>query len=189
MREDHPSEILFSAGFIMIGMSIASAYIVQTIASSHLSSSKIIDPSELWFWGAISGYLIGLGISVWKYEFHFFETVDASALGIFTWIVVTLIANTIVNPSVVNIVSTLVCSLFILFYAFLNKIYKKLSWYTSGKVGFSGFVALGTFFLLRGVVALSSLPVLSFAGRIDTILSASFAFLLFLGVYNLKESI
>jgi len=75
-----------------------------------------------------------------------------------------------------------------LFY-FLETKYKKISWYRSGRVGFSGLTTAAIFFLLRAAISPFYPNLLTFSGSFEYLFSGLVAFILFFLVYNLAIKI
>ena len=61
--------------------------------------------------------------------------------------------------------------LFIIFYFLLEKNYKKLQWYKSGKIGFSGLFVLSVYFFMNSALAILIPDMVFFSGKINAIIS------------------
>jgi len=187
LKEDYTSGQIFTAGFYII-FSVFFFILAFTLGIPRvIAASPIYSPSGLWFWGAVLGLMIGLGLSIWKLNLKFFETLEAGILGSFFWLAVIFLINSVRDSSVVSLTAFGVSAALILLFFFLDGRYKKFTWYRSGKIGFSGLAVAGTFFFVRAAVALFFPFVLSFVGKLDALISGSISFILFLLLYNLAE--
>lgn len=69
--------------------------------------------------------------------------------------------------------------LFLPLFFFLESNYKRIQWYKSGKIGFSGLLSSSIFFAANAAVAFSSFPMIFFVGKINAVV------LLVLAVFSL----
>lgn len=175
LREDYASEFIFSTGFLTILAMFAILYIGNRFYQ------------EWWFWFSLLGVTIGLSAGVLLFKLRIFEVVEAATMGLLPWFALTFMADSIRFSSLLSLGGTLVALSFFVLLLFFNAHYKSFSWYRSGRVGFSGLTTLGLFFLMRASVAITFPHVLSFVGKADSLVSAVFAFICFLGVYNLSK--
>lgn len=187
LREDYSSGQIFESGFYIIFGIALFALLSLFILPSFIHSSPIFSISGLWFWGAAMGFILGLGLSIFRLNLRFFESFEASAPGLLIWLAIIYLADSIKSSSLSSLIAFGFDLLLILLFFFLDGRYKKFAWYRSGKIGFTGLATLGTFFFVRTVVALFFPFVLSFVGRVDALLSAAVSFILFLLLYNLAE--
>jgi hypothetical protein len=175
LREDYDSESIFTfAVFIVAGIGIFS-----------FVSQKILP--QWWFWASCLGTTLGFMLGRLKFKFRFFESLEAATIGLLPWLSFVFLQDAISNTSLPSLIAFIVLLLVIAFYAFLDVHYKKLTWYKSGKVGFSGLTTLGVLFLIRTAVAAGFPSMLSFLGPIDSIISGVIAFTSFLLVFNLSR--
>jgi len=187
LREDYSGSLIFSAGFGIIA-SILAGYLLSFIFSNLLSESYFFNPHGLWYWGGFMGFLAGVKIMQAKMNLKVIETFEAATMGTSVWTFLIYVFGflTTKNPSSAAL-SVGVLLLFSFFY-FLEGKYRSLSWYKSGKIGFSGVTVLGLFFVLRMVITLSFDNGFSTIGRVDLVLSAVVVFLLAFSLYNLSET-
>ena len=185
LKEDYTPLQIFSAGFyILIGIFMGFMVSKLLIAKWFLGFS-LYEPG-VHFWLSALGSFGGFILALVKFRLKFFETFEAYGVGLLFLVLAVFITDTFSSLSMVSLVgSTAVALLLVLFY-FLETKYKNLRWYKSGKVGFSGLVTLGIFFLVRGSVALKFDFVLTFLGRIESLISLILTFFMFLAVYNLS---
>lgn len=178
MREDYISQSIFTASlFVVVGVIVGAALAIGL--GQLFSESAVFSRSGLWFWGAFLSLQVTSFFSSRKLKLKYIELLESMNIGALLWL--SIVALPIFWPaSVVGIV------LFGLFYVFESK-YRNISWYKSGRVGFSGFSVLTLLFLFRFVVALLSPDMIIFVGKVDVVLSAAAAFLFAFSVYNLAQ--
>lgn len=186
MRHDYTRDMVFASGFsillLVISMTFISIYIVR-----YIPATNIFDSTQLWFWGALVGYLIAFGLNIVNSKFKFFESLEASGIGLFIWLGFIFVANGINRRDLNSLLASgLVIGLFMI-YLILERKYRRFTWYKSGRVGFAGLTTLGLFFLIRSMVSIYGGSMLSLAGRVEVVLSSVLAFLLFFSVYHLSE--
>lgn len=187
LKEDYSSKLIFDSGFIFIGSFIVFS-VIFFLSSKLAPDNNLFRPSQMWFWGGVLGILIALRIITSKLKLKTVETFEAAIVGSVFWMLVFYFVNFIQTSSAQSGILAAVCGgLLILFYV-LNNNYKKFNWYKSGKVGFSGLMVSGLFFLFRVFFAYFAPYSFSVIGRVDVLLSAVSAFLLFFSLYNLSEA-
>jgi hypothetical protein len=175
LKEDYDSESIFTyALFIAAGIGIFS-----------FLSAKLL--SHWWFWANCLGVVLGFLLGRLKFKFRFFESLEATIIGLLPWLSFVFLQDAMSNTSLPTLIAFIVLMLVIVLYVFLDTHYKKFAWYKSGKVGFSGLITLGLLFLVRATVAAGFPSMLSFLGPIDSIISGVIAFTSFLLVFNLSR--
>jgi hypothetical protein len=187
LREDYELSSVFSSGLAIILSSIFGSLLAHLLLSPNLPQSPVFNPSQIWFWGAVLGFFLALSFSTVRFKLRFFETFDATVIGINCLLLTFFLANFILEAIWQNLFLVLLSLVLLVVYFILDSKYKKLSWYRSGKVGFSGLVTMGIYFLARSLIAINFADMLSLSGKIEIIVSAVVAFLLFFAVYNLAE--
>lgn len=187
LKEDYTSNQIFTSGFYIFFLVVFLSLIFSLLIPKVVGQTAIFSTTGLWFWGGIFGFLIGIGISIWKLNMKFFEILEAGNLGLLFWICLIFLIDSVKNSSLISLISFVVLSVLIFLFFFLDARYRKFTWYRSGKIGFSGLSVMGIFFLLRAIVALFFPFVLSFVGKVDALISGSISFILFLLLYNLSE--
>lgn len=168
LREDYPGEDIFS---FTLGLFLGGI-------SSYWAASKVIPVLSFWF--ALLGALIVGVVLMRRYTFRFFEVVDALAPAWF-WLALFIFRNEISGAALFSLLA----------FKFLEKRYRRFSWYPSGRIGFAGIASLALFSLLYGLLAILPLSVLSLArdlpgGLISAILTLSLAGVLFFRSGNEK---
>lgn len=175
IKEDHASEVIFSAGtFVILG-----------IILGYFVSARFF--KEWFFWLEFLGGSLGLGFSIIRFKIRPYEAIDAFVISLVPWLALTFVKDSIVNSSLISFIAFLACLAAIFVYFFLEGRYKSFFWYRSGKVGFSGLSTLGLFFLTRSTIAIFFHNVLSFSGKSEIYISAIAAFISFLLVFNLSR--
>jgi len=188
LHEDYISSLFFAIAFKIAFISTIFALISHFLIRSRIAQSSVLNPNGLWFWGAVVGFICSLIYLQKKNHLRIYEIFDAFGMGLVWWYLIFLLPQILIFQSINNlvVVGGLIVTLGL--YEFFQKNYRKFSWYKSGKVGFSVLLAIGIFFLFRSIIAITDLSVISFVGKLDSVLSASVAFLMFYSLYNLSQS-
>ena len=175
LREDYTNNQIFNTGFyILFGI-----FLFSVLADNF---------APLWtFWLSLSGSLFGLFIGISRFRLRIFEAVEAWVLGLLGITMSFYVYNWVKSFSLVDFAPVVVLFLFIFLYFFMDSKYKQFTWYRSGRIGFTGLVTLGSFFLLRSLVALFYPNMLFFVGKSEPILSGIVSFTAFLILFNLSR--
>lgn len=179
LRDDYVHDKIFISGFTLLGAGILGSYIFQLLMI-YFPSNSIFNNSGLWFWGGILGFTLGFLINQYRFKFRVFEAFEAS-------VVTVLFFFAIVAQ---NLVIVVFMALLLILYFYLQRNYRKFSWYKSGKLGFSSTVTLGVGFVGRAIVPFipnSNSFSNYFIGKIDGVFSLAVAVSLFFVVYNLAR--
>lgn len=176
LNEDYPSSQIFTTAF----------YVLAGILLGYGVSLKV--SRESWFWIELVGIILGFGVGILRYKFRFFEVLEALTLGLLPWLGLFFLRDSIDSSSLPSFLSFFAVTCLITLFAFLDSHYKNLSWYRSGRIGFSGLTTLGTLFLLRATFASFFPFVISFVGKYEVVLSGVAAFVFFLATFNLARS-
>lgn len=176
LKEDYAASIIFTtAVYSSIG-----------VLAGYLVSLRFF--SEWWFYWEVLFLVAGLLIGVLRFRLRVFEILEAATVSFLPWFSFIFLKDSILNQSILSLLFSIFLMILLAFFFFLDKHYKRFTWYKSGKIGFSGMTTLGTLFLIRALVGAFNLPMLSFVGKSDSILSAIISFSAFLMVYNLSRS-
>lgn len=157
LKEDYSSENIFSLCFVT-----ASGLMLGYFAA------KLFAP-QYWFWMEILGILLGYIFLLIKIRLKFYETFEALFIAFLTWFGIYWLMT--------SFLATLLVVCFIVLFYLLDANYKNFTWYKSGRIGFSGLVTAGLFFLTRSAVV----------EKVDAYLSGITSFIMFLLVYNLAR--
>jgi hypothetical protein len=175
LREDYPANYIFTTAIY----SLLGLFLFDLVFSRYLHS--------WWFYGTILGSVLGLLIGVLRYKLRFYETYEAFVVGILPLSSFVMLSDAVSVRSLASFIYfVFIVILMGLFYTF-DKHYKKFSWYKSGRIGFSGLTISGIFFLVRAIVASFFPYVLSFTGKLESIISGIVAFTFFLLVFSLSR--
>jgi len=174
LKEDYAPDMIFNTALLAI------------FISTVLASLCYFLYQPLWFWSGFLGMLLGTTVGIRVYKLRKYEVYDASIIS-FLYLQVILLLWFIFDDGLYNLILLGLTVMCIVLYYFLQANYRKFSWYKSGKVGFSGFTVLGTYFIGRSVIAVFSLPVVSLSGVFDIIISAVFVIVSFAVVYTLSK--
>lgn len=175
MKEDYiASQIFATASYVLV------------VGSLAITCAHFILPSW-WFWFAVLGVTLGAYLGVKRFRLRFFELLEALVAGFLPVLLVFFIYWGITMSSFLSYqIAGFIFSLTILFYV-LDAHYKKFTWYRSGRVGFSGLVILGVFFLARAIVAISDVSVITLVPSYEVFVSGVAAFSTFLALFILAR--
>jgi len=175
LKEDYPVEDVFNLCFVTaLGLTLG------------YFTAKLFAP-RYWFWLEVLGILLGFMFLAIKKGLKFYETIEALFIAFLTWFGIYWVFLFIQTPAITSFLATLLIACFIVLFYLLDGNYKNFTWYKSGKIGFSGLVTAGLFFLSRSAVASLFPFMLSFSGKTEVYLSAVTSFIIFLLVYNLAR--
>lgn len=175
LKEDYTHSQIFTTGFYAIAGST-----IGSIVSDNFFPGW-------WFWAGLLGGLIGLFLGIFRFKLRVFETLESFIFGALLVITLIFAYHWYTFSSLSSGIGFLAGVLLIILFAVLDKHYKRLTWYRSGRVGFTGLTVAGFSFLIRGVVAAILPDMLSFVGNIETTLSGVASFTAFLAVFNLSR--
>ena len=187
LKEDYLPSTIFSVGFFVLIGVLAFFLSFKFLILPRVSLPQTVSPAGVIFWISLLGGLVGYSIGLVKFKIRFFESLEAYLAGGLYLILAVFVADAFVYLSVISLIAGTVTALLIILFYFLETRYRYFTWYKSGKVGFSGLLTSGLFFLIRSIVSLFYPFVLSFLGRSESVVSGMVAFLLFLAVYNLSQ--
>ena len=174
LKDDYKANEIFSTSF----------FILSGIGLGGLLSRLFF--SLWWFWFSVVGVAIGLALGIYKYKMKFYESLQASIIGLLPWLVFIFLNHSVGNKSLSSFIAFIVTIIFIgCFYA-VEENYKNFSWYLSGRIGLSGLFTGGLFFLTRAIVAVFVPFVLSFVGKFEIIVSGVMAIIFILLAVNLS---
>lgn len=175
LREDYSSNVLFSTGFFVIF-----GIILGVLISLRFSPLW-------WFWLGGVGAVIGFFVGYLKFKFRTFEVLETLFISILPCLILIFLYDAILKSNLISLLfSVLILAIIALFY-WLDVNYKNFLWYKSGRVGFSGLMSMGIFFLMRATIATFLGNMLSFVGTIEVIISGISAFITFLLLFNLSR--
>jgi hypothetical protein len=172
LKEDYFENQIFATGFYIFTFSLLANIVAYYFLPGY------------WFWFTLIGSLCGIVIGTVRFNLRFFEVVEAFVMASFLPAIMFLLYDGISKKHPDSFFAVSVVALFIGLYYFLSTRYKSFSWYKSGRVGFTGLAVLGTFFLVRGVVAIWFPHVVSFVER-EWLVSGIISFITFLALTNL----
>lgn len=175
LKEDYHYERIFNLSFTTL---------VVFFISSIISVYYI---KEYWFWINFMGLLIGFISGIILFKFKFYESFNAFVVAVMPFLGFYFLFVSVYKFSLPDFVSFWIITIFIFLYFFIDSNYRKITWYKSGRVGFSGLFISGTFFLIRAILAYYYPSSPSIVGIYDIYISASFAFLFFLLLFNLSR--
>jgi len=177
LRDDYLSEQLFTTSFFVIIGLVIGLFVSRLIAF------------QWWFWLGAAGICLGAGAAVYRYRLRAFEVVEALAFSFLPWVGLIFISDSINYLSLASFLGFVICALLMALFIYFDRHYKNFSWYTSGRVGFSGLAISGIFFSLRGLVAIFFPFVLSFVGKYELVLSWVSALIFYILVFRLSKKL
>src|SRR3990170_2943037 len=154
LREDYKINSIFTFGFSVLFFVFAGLFL-----------SSVINRG-IWLWAAVLGMCFGLLLGVAKTGIRLLDAVESGVLSLLFLMecAMTGLFLSLYSPS------TFAAGVFVLWlillYYYLKTRYKSLSWYKSGKIGFSALSVLIVFFVTRIPVALFFPNMISFLGKI-----------------------
>jgi len=175
LKDDYLSEQLFTT----------SIYALSGIGLGFIISRFLFQ--AWWFWLVVLGVVLGAGIGILKFRLRVFEVIEALAFSLLPWIGLTFVSDSITHLSLPSFLGFVVCVLLLALFIYFDRHYKGFSWYSSGRVGFSGLLILGIFFSIRALVAIFFPFVLSFVGKQEPPAAGLAAILFYFLVFNLAK--
>lgn len=185
LKEDYSSNQIFSFGFLLI-FSIIFGFFLG-LGLYNIEVNKYFNSEGLWFWGAFLFGILGFCFANIQFKLRFFETLESCALGFIFWFFTICLISSVEKVNLKLLLISLIFGSLIPFFFFINSRYKSFTWYKSGKIGFTGLLVLGIFFLMRSIIAIIDSHMLSFIGKSDIILDSIVSFIFFITLYNLSE--
>jgi hypothetical protein len=174
LKEDYAGEIIFkSATYILVG--ISTGWVLDSIL---WKKEKKKFPRKILL-------LLGLSFSILRFRLKFYETLEALVISSFPLMALFFLIDSGLNSSLSSFLAftSILILLFLAYY--LDMHYKSYTWYKSGKIGFAGLAVSVIFFLMRTAIAMMKVPVLSFVGRWEAVISGVAALVFFLLLFNL----
>jgi len=173
LRDDYASEIIFkSAGYIILGFFVG-----------YFISVRFF---PVWFfWTSFIGGLIGFQFAILGFRVKFYETLEAYIIASLPWLGLIFLIDSVSASSLGSFLGFIGILFMVFLSYYLDTQYKRFSWYKSGRVGFAGLAVSIIFFATRFVVAISKVPMLSFAGRAEIIVSGIMAIVSLVLLFNL----
>ncbi|EKD62916.1 MAG: hypothetical protein ACD_52C00020G0003 [uncultured bacterium] len=175
LREDYKINSIFTFGFSVLFFVFAGLFL-----------SSVINRG-IWLWAAVLGMCFGLLLGVAKTGIRLLDAVESGVLSLLFLMecAMTGLFLSLYSPS------TFAAGVFVLWlillYYYLKTRYKSLSWYKSGKIGFSALSVLIVFFVTRIPVALFFPNMISFLGKIDVLPSFLVSLLLVVCLIRLSR--
>lgn len=172
LKEDFIANQIFGSAFIILTSVVVGRIFANLVLSNY------------WFWLDIISISLGFVLAISRFRIRLLEAAEAVIIGLLPWLSIYFLIDFVIESKLSSLIGSAVLLVLIILFFIVDKHYKRFSWYKSGSVGFSGFSTLGLFFLIRAAVALFADGVLSFSGNYEVYVSAVFAFLSFLVVFN-----
>ena len=135
----------------------------------------------------VVGGFLGFSIATVRFKMRFFETYEAAVSASLPLLSLYLFFEFVKKLNLYVFIALLLTSFYIFLFWYAQKHYKKIRWYASGRVGFSGLITAGIFFATRAFLALKFSHMLSFVGVGDSLISALVALIHFIILINLAR--
>jgi len=173
LKEDYAAGVIFeSATYILVGIGIG-----------WMISARFF---PVWFfWTSFFGGTIGFSLAILKFKVKFYETLEAFVIAALPWLGLIFLMDSVVKASLSSFLAFLAILLMVFVTYYFDTHYKRFTWYRSGRIGFAGLAAASLIFLVRFAIAIVKVPMLSFVGRSEEIISGALAFISFLLLFNL----
>jgi hypothetical protein len=173
LKEDYSAEIIFkSATYILVGIGVA-----LTIASNFF---------PLWFfWASLIGGLTGFSFAILRFRVKFYETLEALIIASLPWLGIVFLMDSVIKGSLNSFLAFAFMLIMLFASYYFDTHYKRFSWYKSGRIGFAGVSVAIVLFLVRSAIAIFKVPVLSFVGRSELIISGVVTVVSFILLFNL----
>ncbi|KKQ75852.1 MAG: hypothetical protein US96_C0003G0010 [Candidatus Woesebacteria bacterium GW2011_GWB1_38_5b] len=169
LREDYTSKIIFSSIiYVICGLFIG------TVLGTRIG---------YWFWTSLLGILLAFLVARKRFNLDFIEVLEAiiSSFGIaFAFVSAGKVIFAYSLGVLIDLVQVLLA---IGVYIYVDRYYKRFTWYKSGRVGIAGLVSASFYFISRSFIMLYLTH-----SYVDVLLSLTVAFLLVAKLYNLNHN-
>lgn len=177
LKDDYHYEKIFNlVSFVLAGILIG------------FISLKFV-PSVYWFWVYLIAIIASFTVGIIKLKIRFFESLDSLVISLLPYFGLYLLSQSIKNYSLSSFIGFWIVTVFVFLYFFVDANYRKFTWYKSGRVGFSGLLVAGLFFVVRSVLSVFFVDGPTIMGQLDIYISASFSFVSFLLLFNLAKKV
>lgn len=177
LKDDYHYEKIFNlVSFVLAGILIG------------FISLKFL-PSVYWFWVYLIAIIASFTVGIIKLKIRFFESLDSLVISLLPYFGLYLLSQSIKNYSLSSFIGFWIVTVFVFLYFFVDANYRKFTWYKSGRVGFSGLLVAGLFFVARSVLSVFFVDGPTIIGQLDIYISASFSFVSFLLLFNLSKKV
>lgn len=174
LKDDYSQSQIFTTGFYSL-FGLSAGYVI----------SHIYLP-EHWFWLSFIGSTLGVLIGMKRFKMRLFETLEGFIVGALDILLVFGIYNLATKFNYIDLVGVIAVFFLMILFFYINKRYKRYVWYRSGKVGFSGLLVAGFYFVFRASFLLFS-GIINRSNIAEAIFSGVLAFASFLALYNLSR--
>lgn len=177
LKDDYHYEKIFNlVSFVLAGILIG------------FISLKFL-PSVYLFWVYLIAIIASFTVGIIKLKIRFFESLDSLVISLLPYFGLYLLSQSIKNYSLSSFIGFWIVTVFVFLYFFVDANYRKFTWYKSGRVGFSGLLVAGLFFVVRSVLSVFFVDGPTIMGQLDIYISASFSFVSFLLLFNLAKKV
>lgn len=186
LKDDYASSQIFSTSFyILIGV-LAGFSISRFFLTQRLYPMPYFNPDGLWSWGSFLGFVVGFFVGIRRFGLKFFESIESFGISALFWYAIVMFFYSVFLSNYYLLMHFGFVVFLIFAFFILDTRYKTFTWYRSGRVGLAGLLIFSIYFLIRAIVAMVMPSMISFVGRIDSLISASVSFVIFLLIYNLS---
>ena|SRR4030042_2396007 len=176
LKEDYIENQIFSVAALTI-LGFVITYVI----------SRMFFPKWIFWLPFITSFGILLA-SGKKFGMRIFELADAGVIAYLSWFLFNAIIFLISLKNIQSLILTITNLILCLGFFLIDREYKKIPWYKSGRTGFTGMFIMGIFFLIRAAVALLAPDMLIFLLEYDIFISGVISFISFLMIFNLAKT-
>lgn len=159
LKEDYSAEIVFKTA----------SYFLAGIGIGWLAARNFFP--DWFFWASLTGGIIGGMFAILRFRVKFYETLEAFIISSLPWTGLTFLENSVIRGSLSSFLAFIAILIMVFILYYLDTHYKGFTWYKSGRIGFAGLTVAAIFFLMRSAIAIAKVPMLSFVGRSEAVLS------------------
>jgi len=175
-RQDYTSTQIFNTAVLII-LSAALGWAAFRFTHNHFTEAPFLfNPKVSGFWYILAFGTAGFFLSVRWFLLNPYEALEALFPGVLLWFL-------LISIAFFDLMALFAAVSLALFY-YLERVYPRILWYRSGKVGFASLVSAATFFGLRAGGVFINSQMFTSIGRIDAPISAAISFILLFVVYN-----
>lgn len=176
LKEDFSSDLIFKLGF-----SILTGIGVGVIFSYKFFSTYFL-------WATFIGGVLGLLATVLRFKAKFYEIFESFVVATLPWLGFIFLQDSAIHSSLSSFLGFIGILILIFVSYYLSSHYKNITWYKSGKIGFTGLTTLGLIFIIRFMLAIFGISMLSFVSKFEAVISGVGAVVCFSLLYYLART-
>jgi hypothetical protein len=149
--------------------------------------AKLFFP-KLIFWAPFLTSFALLLLTSKKNGMRTYESLEAAVISYLTWFLFFSVGLLYSLRNLQALVLALTNLVAVVGFFVTDAHYKKITWYKSGRTGFTGLFIMGLFFLARAAIGLAAPDMLIFLLEYDVFISGVISFISFLMIFNLART-